>query len=170
MALAPGRHTEQDRPISRAVLLGLAYTSERYQAPDRLRRLDHDLGDAFMSASMQTRSNIDALGALVDGADGVTVNPTTDELDAAEALARRLDGKGQTPPDTQRFLRAVHALRQIEQAIVTKLGALRAISFRTVTPLGSDVYIAHFANGSAEWRIGLTKDGTIARIALGPQS
>ncbi len=97
----------------------LAYTSERYQAPDRLRRLDHDLGDAFMSASMQTRSNIDALGALVDGADGVTVNPTTDELDAAEALARRLDGKGQTSPDTQRFLRAVHALRQIEQAIVT---------------------------------------------------
>jgi uncharacterized membrane protein YgaE (UPF0421/DUF939 family) len=97
----------------------LAYSSERYQAPDRLHRLDHDLGDAFMSASMQTRSNIDALGALVDGADGVTVNPTTDELDAAEALARRLDGKGQTSPDTQRFLRAVHALRQIEQAIVT---------------------------------------------------
>jgi uncharacterized membrane protein YgaE (UPF0421/DUF939 family) len=97
----------------------LAYSSQRYQAPDRLRRLDHDLDDAFMSASMQTRSNIDALGALVDGADGVTVNPTTDELDAAEALARRLDGKSQTSPDTQRFLRAVHALRQIEQAIVT---------------------------------------------------
>ncbi|HET7073028.1 MAG TPA: FUSC family protein [Mycobacterium sp.] len=97
----------------------LAYSSERYQAPDRPHRLDHDLGDAFMSASVQTRSNIDALVALIDDADGVTVNPTTDELDAAEALARRLDGKGQTSPDTQRFLRAVHALRQIEQAIVT---------------------------------------------------
>jgi hypothetical protein len=30
--------------------------------------------------------------------------------------------------------------------------------------------MAHFANGSAEWRIGLAKDGTIGRIALGPQS
>ena len=34
---------------------------------------------------------------------------------------------------------------------------------------GSDVYVAHFANGSAEWRIGLVKDGAIGRIALGPQ-
>ena len=37
------------------------------------------------------------------------------------------------------------------------------------TGLGSDIYIAQFANGSAEWRIGLVKDGTIGRIALGPQ-
>jgi hypothetical protein len=47
---------------------------------------------------------------------------------------------------------------------------LRAISFRGVTQLGSDIYIAHFTNGSAEWRIGLAKDGMIGRIALGPQS
>jgi BlaR1 peptidase M56 len=57
----------------------------------------------------------------------------------------------------------------LDQAILTKLGALRAVSFRGVSALGSDVYIAHFANGSAEWRIGLIKDGTIGRIALGPQ-
>jgi hypothetical protein len=38
-----------------------------------------------------------------------------------------------------------------------------------VTSLGSDIYMAHFANGSAEWRIGLVKDGAIGRIALGPQ-
>jgi len=36
--------------------------------------------------------------------------------------------------------------------------------------MGNDVYMAHFANGTAEWRIGLAKDGTIARISLGPQS
>ena len=35
--------------------------------------------------------------------------------------------------------------------------------------MGSDIYMAHFANGTAEWRIGLVKDGTIGRIALGPQ-
>ena len=55
------------------------------------------------------------------------------------------------------------------QAILSRLGALRSVTFRAVSAMGSDVYIAHFANGSAEWRIGLVKDGTIGRIALGPQ-
>jgi hypothetical protein len=56
------------------------------------------------------------------------------------------------------------------RAILARLGELRAISFRGVSNLGSDIYMAHFANGSAEWRIGLVKDGSIGRIALGPQS
>jgi hypothetical protein len=43
------------------------------------------------------------------------------------------------------------------------------VSFRGVTSMGSDIYMVHFANGTAEWRIGLVKDGTIGRIALGPQ-
>ena len=55
------------------------------------------------------------------------------------------------------------------QAILSRLGAVRAMSFRGVSGLGSDVYFVQFANGSAEWRIGLVKDGTIGRIALGPQ-
>jgi hypothetical protein len=29
--------------------------------------------------------------------------------------------------------------------------------------------MVHFANGTAEWRIGLSRNGSIARIALGPQ-
>ena len=57
--------------------------------------------------------------AIIDGADPVTVDSTTDELDAAETLARHQDGEGEPPPDTQRFLTAVHALRQIERAVVT---------------------------------------------------
>jgi len=57
-----------------------------------------------------------------------------------------------------------------DQAILGKLGALKALSFRGVTALDTDIYVAHFANGSAEWRIGLGKDGTtITRLALGPQ-
>jgi bla regulator protein blaR1 len=81
-------------------------------------------------------------------------------------------GRGEPNYDRMSPEVAVQTRAQLpfEQAIVTKLGALRAISFRTVTQLGSDIYVAHFANGSAEWRIGLAKDGTIARIALGPQS
>ncbi len=58
---------------------------------------------------------------------------------------------------------------QLNQAILARLGALRAMSFRGVTQIGSDLYIAQFANGSAEWRIGLVKQGRIGRIALGPQ-
>ena len=54
-----------------------------------------------------------------------------------------------------------------DQAILARLGALRAMSFRGVTALDSDIYIAQFANGSAEWRIGV-KNGTITKIALGP--
>jgi beta-lactamase regulating signal transducer with metallopeptidase domain len=57
----------------------------------------------------------------------------------------------------------------LHQAILGKLGALRAVSFRGATGMGMDAYMAHFSNGSAEWRIGLLKDGSIGRIALGPQ-
>jgi hypothetical protein len=48
-------------------------------------------------------------------------------------------------------------------AHVPGAGEPRAMSFRGVTSMGND------ANGTAERRIGLLKDGTIGRIALGPQ-
>jgi hypothetical protein len=57
--------------------------------------------------------------AIIDGADSVTVDSTTDELDAAESRARHQDGEGEPRADTRRFLTAVHALRQIERAVVT---------------------------------------------------
>jgi hypothetical protein len=64
--------------------------------------------------------------AIIDGAVGVDINSTTDELDAAETVARHQDGEGEPSADTRRFLTAVHALRQIERAVVagaTNLGA-----------------------------------------------
>jgi hypothetical protein len=83
-----------------------------------------------------------------------------------EALARG-------EPDYDRMTSDVAAVTRqqlpFNQAILSRLGALRSLTFRAVSALGSDVYIAHFANGSAEWRIGLAKDGSIGRIALGPQ-
>jgi hypothetical protein len=57
----------------------------------------------------------------------------------------------------------------LNRAVMARLGTLRAMSFRAVTVNGNDLYIAHFTNGSAEWRIGLVKQGKIGRIALGPQ-
>jgi hypothetical protein len=68
---------------------------------------------------------------------------------------------------------AAHTRRQLpfNQAIFARLGALRSVSFRGVSAMGNDIYFAYFANGTAEFRIGLVKDhSTIGRIALGPQS
>jgi hypothetical protein len=56
----------------------------------------------------------------------------------------------------------------MNQAILARLGEVRAFSFRGVTALDSDIYMVHFANGTAEWRIGLARNGSIGRIALGP--
>ena len=90
-----------------------------------------------------------------------------------EMLRQYIEALGRGEPDYDRMTSEVAAqTRQqlpFNQAILSRLGALRAVSFRGVTGMGSDIYMAHFANGSAEWRIGLVKDGTIGRIALGPQ-
>jgi hypothetical protein len=90
-----------------------------------------------------------------------------------EMLRQYIEALGRGQPNYERMTSEVAAQTQqqlpFNQAIVARLGALRALSFRGVTSLGNDIYMAHFANGSAEWRIGLVKDGTIGRIALGPQ-
>jgi hypothetical protein len=87
-------------------------------------------------------------------------------------LRRYIDALRSGEPDYDRMTPEVAAetRRQLllNQAIVTRLGALRAMSFRGVTVMGSDLYTVHFANGSAEWRIGLVKQGRIGRVALGP--
>jgi hypothetical protein len=90
-----------------------------------------------------------------------------------EMLRQYIDALGRGEPNYDRMTAEVAAQTRaqlpMEQAIVSRLGALRAVSFRGVTASGNDVYMAHFANGTAEWRIGLVKDGMIGRIALGPQ-
>jgi hypothetical protein len=90
-----------------------------------------------------------------------------------DALRRYIDALGRGEPNYDQMTPEVAAqTRQqllLNQAILAKLGALRAFSFRGVTQLGNDIYMVHFANGSAEWRIGLVKEGRIGRIALGPQ-
>jgi beta-lactamase regulating signal transducer with metallopeptidase domain len=91
-----------------------------------------------------------------------------------ELLRNYIEAVGRGEPDYDRMTPEVAAQTRrnlaLDRAILTRLGPLRAVSFRGVTPIGSDVYMAHFANGSAEWRIALVRDGVIGRIALGPQS
>ncbi len=91
-----------------------------------------------------------------------------------ELLRNYIEALSRGEPDYDRMTPEVAAQTRrnlaLDRAILAKLGALRAVSFRGVTPIGSDVYMTHFANGTAEWRIGLVKNGSIGRIALGPQS
>jgi hypothetical protein len=99
---------------------------------------------------------------------------TTPMPGSEEALRRYIVALGRGEPNYgQMTADAAAETRRhlpLNQAILMKFGALRAITFRAVSPLGNDVYVVHFANGSAEWRIGLAKDGRIGRVALGPQS
>jgi hypothetical protein len=91
-----------------------------------------------------------------------------------ELLRGYIEAVNRGEPDYDRMTPEVAAQTRrnlaLDRAILARLGALRAVSFRGVTAIGSDVYMTHFANGSAEWRIGLVKNGNIGRIALGPQS
>jgi hypothetical protein len=90
-----------------------------------------------------------------------------------EALRRYIEALLQGRPDYDQMTPEVAAQTRrdllLNQAILAKLGALRAVSFRGATQFGNDIYMTHFANGAAEWRIGLVKQGRIGRIALGPQ-
>jgi hypothetical protein len=90
-----------------------------------------------------------------------------------EALRRYIVGVALGEPDYDQMTAEVAAWTRSQlpfsQAIFSKLGPLRALSYRTVSALGSDIYMGHFANGSAEFRIGLARNGAIARLALGPQ-
>ncbi|HEY7664859.1 MAG TPA: M56 family metallopeptidase [Xanthobacteraceae bacterium] len=108
-----------------------------------------------------------------DQPDGLVAPRRTPTAGSEEALRRYIGSLERGQPDYDQLTPEVagetrrHLL--LNQAILARLGPLRAMSFRAVSPLGSDVYMARFANGTAEWRIGLVKDGRIGRIALGPQ-
>lgn len=97
----------------------LARSAEQYQDPVGSTSLASELAQAFTGAADQTRRNIDALQEAIEGGHGPTLVSATDELDAAETLARQFGGEGPAQLETRRFLTAVHALRQIERAIVT---------------------------------------------------
>jgi hypothetical protein len=90
-----------------------------------------------------------------------------------QALREYIDALGRGAPNYDNMTPQVATnTRQqllLYRAVLARLGTLRAMSFRTVTAAGNDVYVAHFSNGSADWRIGLVKDGKIGRISLGPQ-
>jgi hypothetical protein len=102
-----------------------------------------------------------------------TVQRTTPLPGSDEALEHHIDGVRLGTPDYDRMTPAMAAATRQQlpqqQAILAKLGDVRSISFRGVSPAGRDIYLVQFANGSAEWQIGMLPEGRIGAIALGPQ-
>ena len=90
-----------------------------------------------------------------------------------ETLLRYIDELGRGAPDYTRMTPDIAAVTQrnlaLDRAILAELGPVRSIYFRGVSWSGVDIYTVHFAKGSADWRIGLVRDGRIGRLALGPQ-
>jgi hypothetical protein len=90
-----------------------------------------------------------------------------------ETLLRYIDELGRGMPDYSRMTPDIAAATRrnlaLDRAILAQLGPVRSIYFRAVSWSGVDVYTVQFANGSADWRIGLVSDGRIGRLALGPQ-
>jgi hypothetical protein len=116
--------------------------------------------------------SVDATGA-VDMPVTTTSSRNAPQAGSEDSLREYIVGLGQGQPNYEHMTPELAAFTRqqlpYDQAIVRKLGELRALSFRSRTRLGMDIYMAHFANGTAEWRIGLGRSGAIARIALGPQ-
>ncbi|MBV8775947.1 MAG: hypothetical protein JO258_02010 [Alphaproteobacteria bacterium] len=89
-----------------------------------------------------------------------------------ETLLRYIDDLGRGTPDYARMTPDAAAATErnlaLDRAILAQLGPVRSVSFRGVGWSGVDIYTVHFANGSADWRLGLVRDGRIGRIWLGP--
>jgi hypothetical protein len=121
----------------------------------------------------RTRSLAVEMPAVLGVPARATTARSAPQAGSEEALRKYILDISQGQPDYEHMTPAVAAFTRSQlpfsQAILGKLGPLRALSFRVVSSIGSDIYMAHFANGSAEWRISMTRNGTIARIALGPQ-
>jgi len=101
-----------------------------------------------------------------------SATPRTEPNEGSElALRQYMDGLLRGIPNydgmTPEAGAATRELLPQRQAVLNKLGALRTIQFRGVSPSDTDIYAVRFANGAAEWQIGLT-EGRIASIALGP--
>ncbi|TVS84253.1 FUSC family protein [Mycobacterium helveticum] len=102
----------------------LARSAAQVAAPDGSPAPAAVLVAALASAAAQTRRNIDALIAVLDGARAATIVSATEALDTT--LAGQRDAGSPPRPDTRRFLTAVHSLRQIERLVATLAADLGA--------------------------------------------
>jgi uncharacterized membrane protein YccC len=90
-----------------------------------------ELADTIRSTAAHIRCNIDVLIAALGNNHKVTVLRATDDLDAAESLAKRHIDPAR--PTGRRLLAALHSLRQIDHAVIDAaidLGAHDVVAVR----------------------------------------
>jgi len=118
------------------------------------------------------RTRFHTVEAIRGGADRFGERRSAPMPDSEKRLRGYIEAIVRGEPDYVHMTAEVAAYTRqqltMNQAILSRLGEVRAFSFRGVTALDSDIYMVHFANGTAEWRIGLARNGSIGRIALGP--
>ena len=76
-----------------------------------------ELADAIRAATTQIRRNIDVLITALEFNQAADVFPSTDYIDAAEALARQHSDQP-LAPEQRRLNNALHALRQIDRVVI----------------------------------------------------
>jgi hypothetical protein len=85
-------------------------------------------------------------------------------LPGSEATLHRILNELRASPDYSRMTpmlaQAVGDALLSIQAELNSLGTAKSLEFIGVGYPGVDVYVVHFSNGDAEWRIRLTSDGT----------
>jgi hypothetical protein len=94
----------------------------------------------------------------------------------SESTLRRLIGEiAAGTPNYQEITPAlagqIRSQQDAAQALLTKLGPVQSVSFKSVRPSGADVYDVTFANGAAECQVAFQADGKIVSFgfAVTPQ-
>jgi hypothetical protein len=52
------------------------------------------------------------------------------------------------------------------KGMISDLGAVQSITFKSVAPNGADVYEVRFAHGATEWRVSMAPDGQVAGMGF----
>jgi CubicO group peptidase (beta-lactamase class C family) len=92
---------------------------------------------------------------------------------ATEAAVRRIieelrNGKPNYDLMTPQMANVTRQQLSQLQAAVRQLGAVQSVKFDGVGPVGDDIYVVKFENGSFQYRIRLTPDGKLDTAAMRP--
>lgn len=122
----------------------------------------------FQQVEAERKEIAEATAAAVTRIKGQTPDPRTEA-----ALRRNIDDLLLGQPQYEKMSSGLaNATRQqLPQLIpiLTKLGALRSVTFKGVGPGGMDIYEVTFEHGSTEWRILMQSDEKIASVGFRAQ-
>jgi hypothetical protein len=110
---------------------------------------------------------------VIEPIDGPAAPRATPLPGSREALIRHIEAVRRGEPDLDQMTPEAAAKTRLylsqHQELLTRLGALEELQFRSVIPGGTDLYTARFANGSVTWQIGMLADGRIGTVGPGPR-